>query len=139
MSLTLHSISCLLRREDTQAKHTQALDHAANDARIARCYGEPAESVAAFRGLNQSGYASLLKRVEAAEAREGYWPPAASTSLTPSGLNPSGYWPDDDEGESGAFEALVERVWRFVTRPEVFIVITAMSALLLGMKMIGGD
>ena len=137
MSLTLHSITRLLRQDDTQARDTQAraaIDHAANDARIARCYGEPAESVAAFRSLNQSGYASLLKRVEAAEQRDGYWPPAA-----PSALTPSGYWPDDDEGESGAFEALVERVWRFVTRPEVFIVITAMSALLIGMKMIGGD
>ena len=132
MSLTLRSISCLLRREDIKVK--TAPDHAANDARIARCYGEPAESVAAFRGLNQSGYASLLKRVEAAEQRDGFWPPAAPPALTP-----SGYWPDDDEGESGAFEALVERVWRFVTRPEVFIVITAMSALLLGMRMIGGD
>ena len=132
MSLTLRSISCLLRREDTKAK--TAPDHAANDARIARCYGEPAESVAAFRGLNQSGYASLLKRVEAAEAREGFWPPTASTSLTP-----SGYWPDDDEGESGAFEALVERVWRCVARREVFIIIAAMSLLLLGMRLIGGD
>ena len=132
MSLTLRSILCLLRQEDTKAK--TALDHAQNDARIARCYGEPAESVAAFRGLNQSGYASLLKRVEAAEAREGFWPPAASTSLTP-----SGYWPDDDEGECGAFERLVERVWRCVTRREVFIIIAAMSLLLLGMRMIGGD
>ena len=137
MSLTLRSISCLLRQEDTKAK--TALDHAQNDARIARCYGEPAESVAAFRGLNQSGYASLLKRVEAAEQREGYWPPAAPPALAPSGLNPSGYWPDDDEGECGAFERLVERVWRCVARREVFIIIAAMSLLLLGMRMIGGD
>ena len=134
MSLTLRSISCLLRQDNTQAKNTQATDHAANDARIARCYGEPAESVAAFRSLNQSGYASLLKRVEAAEQRDGYWPPTASTSLTP-----SGYWPDDDEGESGASAGLVERVWRCVARREVFIIIAAMSLLLLGMRMIGGD
>jgi len=134
MSLTLRSITRLLRQEDTQAKHTQALDHAANDARIARCYGEPAESVAAFRSLNQSGYAALLKRVEAAEQRDGFWPPAAPPALTP-----SGYWPDDDDGESGAFEALVERVWRCVARREVFIIIAAMSLLLLGMRLIGGD
>ena len=132
MSLTLRSISCLLRREDIKVK--TAPDHAANDARIARCYGEPAESVAAFRGLNQSGYASLLKRVEAAEQREGYWPPAASTSVTP-----SSYWPEGEDGECGAFEALVERVWRCVARCEVFVIIAAMSLLLLGMRLIGGD
>ena len=132
MSLTLHSITRLLRQEDTQAK--TAPDHAANDARIARCYGEPAESVAAFRSLNQSGYASLLKRVEAAEQRDGFWPPAAPPALTP-----SGYWSDDEDGESGAFERLVERVWRCVARREVFIIIAAMSLLLLGMRLIGGD
>ena len=94
------------------------IDHAANDARIARCYGSSQESVRVFREMNQSGYAALLRRVQVAEAREGFWPPADAP---------------------GPLERLVERVWRFVTRPEVFIVITAMSALLLGMKMIGGD
>ena len=116
MNLTLKQVSALLMRGQVGAKHCP--DHAENDARIARCYGEPAESVAAFRCLNQSGYASLLKRVEAAEEREGYWPPAPSAH---------------------PLEAAVERVWRFVSSPEVRIVIAAMAVLLLGMCMADGS
>ena len=116
--------------------------HAVNDARIARCFGEPAESVAAFRCLNQSGYASLLKRVAAQEQREGFWPPAPGRQFG-AGITPTGYWPegvDNDEGdEVSALEHAVNALWRFVCRPEVRVVITAMAVLLLGMCVADGS
>ena len=112
--------------------------HAVNDARIARCFGEPAESVAAFRCLNQSGYASLLKRVVAQEQREGFWPPAPGRQLG-AGITPTGYWPGDDDNDNdevGALEHAYNALCRFLLRhEEIHLVITIIISLLLGIFM----
>ena len=112
--------------------------HAVNDARIARCFGEPAESVAAFRCLNQSGYASLLKRVVAQEQREGFWPPAPGRQFG-AGITPTGYWPGDDDNDNdevGAIEHAYNALCRFLLRhEEIHFVITIIIALLLGIFM----
>ena len=118
-------------------------NHGANDRRIARCYGEAAESVAAVRELDPVRYATLLRHAAEAEARDGFWPPApARLSLPLSGQ----YWPEGggdalspaEEKTLDRFEHVVDSVWRFFTRPDVWVVLAAMAALYLGMCLIDG-